>query len=45
MAKEDKNKSVIIDYTMWKLLKQEALDRDISIKDVIRDLMEQKGMM
>ena len=45
MAKQDNKMSIIVSYIMWKKLKQEALDRDISIKDVILSLMEEKGML
>ena len=45
MSKKNNKMSIIVEYIMWKILKQEALDRDISIKDVIKDMMEQKGLI
>lgn len=37
---EEVMKSIQIDKEIWKKLKQEALDRDISIKELVAKLVE-----
>jgi len=41
--KDEEKKSIIVNYRMWKILKQMSLDREISIKHIILDMMEKLG--
>ncbi len=41
MPIEKKDKSVILTFKAWRKLKQSAMDRDITIKELLTELIEE----